>query len=376
MTKKRDREQQWRLVEHIVAALFDEPGVEVQSNVRLPALRSRGGKAGLREIDVIVSGRLAGQRIRIPIECKHLRRKAGSPEIDAFVGKLLDVGLPTQTSIFVSTSGFTGTAVARAEEVGMRALVLSGANVSKTRSLILGAIQSHVYLACALRRTQFKTDAELAERDFMFFDNEGTYVGSLPDFLWQAWVSGTPESICGRYSFAIDIPDAWMFNADGTPHAARDIRVGLDVFALVQQYRGEATWHSLTDAQTNEPERKTVDLSFADSRAEQVPRNFLSERELDEFLESQPAVARLTLGRIRLPKLVLGNGTLWPVPSGAMKNLEGLAPEAMADEMASYSQSAANNFRDFDAIHQEVLEQAQDESWIRMTPLVRQEDGF
>lgn len=375
MSGKQDRELQWKLVEHIVAALFDEPGVEIESNVRLPAIRRYGGIGGRREIDVLITGRLAGQRIQIPIECKHLRRKVGSPEIDAFLGKLMDTGLAPQASILVSTSGFTGGAVTRAQEVGMRTLVLTGANLSKTRNSILGAIQSHVYVACALSHLEFKTDGELDARDLLFFDASGNYKGSLPDFLWQAWVGGMPEAECGAYRYAVEIPSEWMHYSDGLPHLTRDIEVEMTVSAVVHQYRGEATWHGLTDARTNETERRRISLSFERANVEIVPTTFLAESALAEFLSAQPAVAKVTVGRIRLPKLLLDQGTLWPVPGHVLENLNGGTEEDMARDLSKYRDSAANNFQDFDEVHKEILACSQEGAWIRLIPLGADSDG-
>jgi len=370
VSKKYEREAQWKLVEHIVAALFDDPDVQVQSNVRLPAIRRTGSKSGRREIDVLITGSVAGQRIRVPIECKHLRRKVGSQEIDGFVGKLLDIGLPSQTSIFVSTSGYTSGGLARAQEAGVRTLVLSGANLDRTREQILEAMQSQVYVCCHLAKLQFQTPGELDEQDLLFFDLDGAYVGSLQDFLWQGWINGTPPLVCGTHSYTVEVPDEWMHAADGSPKQLRNIRVDYEVFALVREYRGQAAWHRLTDAGTGALERQNVELTFERARGIQVPCQFNTENELAQHLSSRPASASLTIGRQRLPKLAMHKGLLWPVPAEVIERFGAAAPEDREGEMEQFRESASNNFWNFDEAYASVLTQAQGEAWVEFVPIV------
>jgi hypothetical protein len=78
-----------KLVEMIVAAMHDSPDVSVERNVRLPAIRSASRK---REIDILISGSIAGYPMRIAIECKNYESVVDIPYIDAFIGKLQDVG--------------------------------------------------------------------------------------------------------------------------------------------------------------------------------------------------------------------------------------------------------------------------------------------
>lgn len=364
-----ERDKQWKIVEHIVASLFDEPDVQVRSNARLPAVRRTGGKQRRREIDVLLEGRLAGQRIFIPIECKNYRRKVSSPAIDAFIGKLQDIGLPTQTAIFVSTSGFAESAVARAHEVGIRTLVLTGANVDKTRNLILDAVQSHIYVGCQVWRLSFQSQRSTTdESDLLFFDTDGGFKGSMHDLLWQAWVSGAPPLICGKHAYSVEIPSEWLFREDGSPHQIRAIYVEFLVFALIKQYRGEASWHRLTDAQTQQVERQNLSLSFEASAAEQVPHGFDSEEELADYLSSQKTHPHIAVGRVRLPKLALNEGLLWPVPAKVMAGFERFRPEEATNEVARFRESSANNFWDFDDVYAQVLKGSQSGSWITLTP--------
>src|SRR3712207_2531643 len=102
-----------RLVEEIVEKMHGSPNVSVQRRVFLEPV---GGGGRKREIDVLLTSSVAGYPVRVAIECKNEAKKIGSPEIDAFVGKLQHVGIPPQLGIYVSTSGYTGGAIERARK--------------------------------------------------------------------------------------------------------------------------------------------------------------------------------------------------------------------------------------------------------------------
>lgn len=89
-----------------VQALMD-PNSKVEHNVRLND--SLGEK---RQFDVIVKGQIGGHPMLVVIECKDQKRKAGMPQIEAFYVKARSVG--ANAMIFVSRSGFTKTAIAKA----------------------------------------------------------------------------------------------------------------------------------------------------------------------------------------------------------------------------------------------------------------------
>ncbi len=132
-----------KLVEMIVTGMHDAPDVTVEQNVRVPALRNPKRK---REIDVLVSGSFAGYPLRLAIECKNYQSIIDIPKIDAYIGKLQDIGIPTQHGIYVTARGFTTGALDRAKEVGITPLVLTGLTADRLSAEIQEAIQSVIYL--------------------------------------------------------------------------------------------------------------------------------------------------------------------------------------------------------------------------------------
>src|ERR1700759_155773 len=87
-----------RIVEKIVAAFHDHPSVKIERNV---FFETAGNDNGRREIDVLVTGEIAGHEVRLAIECKNEKELIGVEKIDAFVGKLTDVGIPHKQGIYV-----------------------------------------------------------------------------------------------------------------------------------------------------------------------------------------------------------------------------------------------------------------------------------
>lgn len=75
-----------------------------------------------RQFDVVIEGSFAGQQLLGVIECKDLRKRVGSPEIDAFVTKSNDVN--ANFKIVVSRRGFTGPAIEKARHYGIQTLSL------------------------------------------------------------------------------------------------------------------------------------------------------------------------------------------------------------------------------------------------------------
>lgn len=109
----------WKLYERLVAALHKklDPNAKVSWDTKV---KGKGGN--MRQIDVMVEGRVGSAPILLVVECKRYASKVGVELIDGFIGKLSDVG--ADKGVIVSKSGFTRDALQRAEHGGVIACVL------------------------------------------------------------------------------------------------------------------------------------------------------------------------------------------------------------------------------------------------------------
>ncbi len=104
-----------KIVAKIQAQL--DPAAKVTHNERIT---NKLGHA--RQFDVVVRGAFAGQPMLGVIECKDLKRKVGTQDVDAFVTKAQDVN--ANFKILMSRNGFTKQALHQCEHNGIQALSL------------------------------------------------------------------------------------------------------------------------------------------------------------------------------------------------------------------------------------------------------------
>jgi len=350
-------DKKWKLVEKVVAAAFDEPNVTVQRNVRLRSLRRKGGNGGLREIDVLITGELIGQKVNFAIECKDYKRKVDSHHIDAFIGKLYDVGLATQTSIFVTTRGYTTQAIERAHEVGMKALVLRHGEEADGKIKILHAIQSHIFLLCSVAEIEFKTEDTIdftTLEHFKFFDKNGVFIGLLPDFMWESWIRELPPPHLGKYSYKLKINDDFNYLENGQKNTVEYIRVECQISALVLQFTGEANQVHLVNAHEGKTERYRLNADFSSSTPTHF--HFQDEDTLQKFLNQQGVIAKIEFPRLKLPKIVMNQGLLWSIPIRVSDYLRSNTITNIEQEIQKLAESTDNNFWEFDAIYSKIME--------------------
>ena len=89
------------LVEEIAALLHEGSGVTIERNAKVPV---HPNSKRTREVDVLVTGMLAGYPLRIAIECKNYGKPIGVELIGVFKSKLEHIGIPPQHGIYISAS--------------------------------------------------------------------------------------------------------------------------------------------------------------------------------------------------------------------------------------------------------------------------------
>lgn len=310
-----------RVVERIVAAMHENPDVVITQNVFMPALGSRRRK---REVDVLVTGSVAGYPIRIAIECKNERGKVGAPAIDAFVGKLKDVGIPPQCGIYVSANGYTSGAVERAAAEGIRTLVLTGLTDERFASEIAAAVQSIIFLMLDVTSMRAQNDIEASTEPWqmlVFYDQTGRPVSSLPDLVWEQWIDGALPEALGEHELELDIPEDWFTVVDGEPHPVGAISATVRVVGVVITIPGRFEQHTLVDASDGSVTRLRAHAEFERDSGSYVVHTLTSEQELEAATAGSQALSVRT-SRMRLPRIRLSS-MYWPVSERVAEEVGG-----------------------------------------------------
>lgn len=311
-----------RVLERLVADLYTLPDVTVETNVRLPVPDAPGR---VREIDVLVSGSLAGHVIRIPIECKNYRRRIGVEEIDAFAGKLADLRLPGP-GVYVSTIGFTKGALDRATKANVHPLVLSGLSPGRLASAVVDVIKSTVYLLLRITKISVQNslpDVKEVGALHVFYDGTDQIAGCTTDLVWLDWLHGRIPDSLGTHKYDVKIPGAWHQQIDGVLCRPHKISIEYAVVALVVDLQGTGARHGLHDPRTRLPEKLRAQWSFATTEGATPVFAFPTEELLDAHLRSRRAAVRITTGRIRLPRIQSGPA-YWPPSERVVATIAGV----------------------------------------------------
>lgn len=325
-----------KLVEMIVAAMHNSPDVKVERNVRLPAIRSSRRK---REIDILISGSMAGYPIRLAIECKNYESIIDVPYIDAFIGKLQDIGMATQQSIFVSAHGFTSGALERAKEVGITPLVLTGLTKDRLAVEIGKAIQSIVYLMLDITKLEITNEVERVDMGallWFLYDENGEARGSIPDLVWKRWIEGFPESLLGEYDFEVDIPQGWVHYIDNTPYSISSARVTAKVIGLVVNFAGQVTQHALVNPLDSEINKLHADVSFDVRNGTYPVMTFDREASLQDYIQGLPETVKL-VSKVRLPRIRFYH-IYWPYSATSIAKIAVLGKKCQQESRLATSE--------------------------------------
>jgi hypothetical protein len=309
--------------------MHEVKGATVRQNVRLPSLL--GGR--LREFDVLVDGTLAGYPIRLAIECKNERELTGAPKIDAFVGKLGHVGIPTQHGIFVSAKGFTKGALDRARQAGVRALILTGLTDDRLAAVMYDAFQSVIFLLPVVLEWQVLNDIPNPKPEEMFLlrDESGNVCGSIADLIWRAWYEGSMPREIGVHHLQLRMPMGWRQIVNECETVPISLTAQIHVYGIAISLRGAAARHDLIDATTAKREKTRVTARFSQNEVKNLPFRILATQdERVTFLEERRGLVQVTT-EAPLPRLAW-NGLFWP-PSERYMNAVSKTDSAVWDNI-------------------------------------------
>ena len=307
-----------RILEQVVSWLHVQPGLEVQTNVRLPTTTDA---ARTREFDVLVTGAIGLYTTRIAIECKNYARAIKAPDIDAFAGKLDDVGIPRQQGIYVTPSRFTSGALARAAKDGIRTYVFSGLTESRLEIAVQSALQSVIYLLAHLGSVTIENDVPVAMSplDTWMFYNDRQESRLLADVLWTQWTGRQIPSTVGAHAVDLTPPPGVYQMHEGRRVTLTSIRATVNVCAFVRQLQGQGHSAGLQDPSGSSPPHFKARGTFDRHHILPGLRVFTTEADLQEALGSIDVQYHVVV-RQRLPRIRVGP-IYWPMSKALVRRI-------------------------------------------------------
>lgn len=306
------------ILEAAVASLHEGPGLTVERNVFLPSL---DGSGRTREVDVLVTATVAGYPIRVAIECKNETKPVGAQRIDAFVGKLDDVGVPRQHGVFVTPTRYTSGALKRAKSAGIETLLFKDISAELPKA-VGSAFQSIVYLLLAISNIAIRNDqpGPALAGEMLFFRNaQGSVVGGVPDLVWQMWRRGQIPDTLGSHRFQIALPDGWLQVINGTIAKVEEINIEVAISAHTVTFPGSLTGSALVRPDSTQATKMTLQATFPKPVGTFPVVSFSREADLEDWLSARRGLG-VAIGRIRLPR-IRWTSLYWPPSDKAMAAL-------------------------------------------------------
>ena len=250
-----------KLVEQITAAFHESQFVSVRRNAWLPVV---GTGKGRREIDVLVTGDVAGYSVRLAFECKNERSPIGVKRVDEFIGRLKDVGIPPQHGVLVSASGYTKDAIGRGERESIRLLTLAGLTKEGLSSILYEVFQAVVFLMVDIAQLAigYKEETGASEHPYMFFNDSGEFCGYLHHFVWDAWRKGLLPFSIGEHALDLGVPPNLYHVINKELRQIESISIKLKITGFVISFPGKAEHLLLLDAKDKSSQARETKRDF------------------------------------------------------------------------------------------------------------------
>lgn len=304
-----------RLLEQIAARMYKSPFHDVIPNAKVsPVDRNPELKC---EIDVLLKSKVVTRPARRAIECKNLSEKVGLEKINAFVGKLQDVGIPYEHGVYISSRGYTEDAIDRSKPVNLKLLTLTGLTEDGLDSITAKAFQLRVFYLARVEELTITNNVEKIDKGWellIFFDEKGNFRGTVADLVWNQWQAGVIPMTAGKHEINIVIPEGWRQIVNGKEEPILAVTASVTVFAFVLRIPGESTYHTLIRATDGTVEKRQLNATFNVNVDRSVPQTleaFDSEDDLRRAVQTQKGVG-VTI-RTRLPRIQYMNRFYYPL---------------------------------------------------------------
>lgn len=309
MAKNNDK---GKLLEDIVASFHNDKNLNVRKRVWLKPLNDINGE--LREIDVLITTIVSGyHKLYIPIECKNYAKQISPNDINAFSGKLGELGLPTNNAIYVSINGYTPKAKKFAKKAGIKLLTVHGLTKDRLSKSLYSAIQSVIYILPVFNSYKIVSSIQNISNNehLLFYDKNKNYVFTLAYIIYSWWKGHKKPLSLGTYSFTIEVPSDCFNLCNDELHTCLPMIVELIFVGYVISDYGKANHLLLIDDETKKVEKSNINLNFEESK-KCIIESFKSEDELNLFLTNRNSRYKLDISRLKFPKVRM-NSLFYPV---------------------------------------------------------------
>ncbi len=328
----KERQVKGRLVEDLVQKLHQSTDLMVQSRVSLP---TQSNPKLYREVDVLATGTMLGRAMHIAFECKNYGKRISVSKVDEFRGKLEAVGIPVQHGVMIaSANGYTADSQARANDLGIKLLILDGITNDRLATEVYEAFQSIVYLLPTVRNITITNNVPSVDGiDLLFFrDQQGRFRGSILDLIWAEWRDGSIPLEVGDHKLTLRIPTDWHWLINGH-HVPSVATARVQVSAYVITFVGQASHITLRDAVTGQVERTEISAAFPDPDGMSLEMKIAaSEADLKELISSR---GKLHIAHHRVPLPRIRHNLYWPPSERAIlmldTHIKGLVQQGIYD---------------------------------------------
>ncbi len=285
------------LLEDIVTKIHAMNGLRATPRVKLP---SRLDPSRDREIDVLLETQVGPYPFQIPVECKNWGDPVGIEDIDAYQGKLNELGLNLRGAIYVSAGGYRSGAVSKADSLGIVLLDIEGLTEDRLAQDVFVAVTGTLFVFPSVSELKFQSAHASAQPSF--FSPDGQFGGTMMDLVWKAWIEH-PSLLLGEIVGAEHVPSGWGSYVDGDFASVDVVEYRLLKEGHLLARKGTARKALLSGHADGTPRLAHFESEYESPFGHFELQRVLSEQELKEELNIDgPLIS--SLWRVKVPRVM------------------------------------------------------------------------
>lgn len=131
-------------------------------------------------------------------------------------------------------------------------------------------------------------------------------VGGIPDLIWQDWINGKIPANLGSHSIKITLPEGWLQIVASQVATVYEVSATIKISGNVISFPRRVQQYTLMDVLNQETERFQIKAKFDPPDGVYPVQTFELEDDLQKYIDQMRSL-RLTIGRFRIPRIILNN---------------------------------------------------------------------